>query len=247
MPAAIRKRLRIAFWCALLGIPVALKSADALSARHPVEHSGIRVLTSNVNTNPALVAEAIRPLQPDIVFMQETAAPCRDAGRILGLLVNEGSDQCFLSRWPMAGDRVAWPGPWQPPQVVGVTHPSYGRIAFANARLALPHTVAMLSGNAWYTAAQRREQYVALRRLLEKENRALVCGDMNAFPAEVDLGERFHDAWTRFTYGGTFPVWLPAARIDQCWSTSDMETTASWTQAIPSDHRAVVFDVAVTR
>ena len=238
----MRKRLRIAFWCVLLSAPAVLKVADFLSSRPAAQGVGVRLVTVNVDTRPLQVAQALQPLRPDIVFMQETAVPCAEAGRVLGLLAKDGSDQCLLSRWPLTTKPVAWPGPWQPPQLMVVDHPAYGQLVLVNARLALPHTIAALSGNAWYTGAQRRNQYAALRRLLAAEQRVVVCGDLNALPVEVDLDSRFQDMWSRFTYGGTFPVWLPAARIDQCWATSDLVVTASWTQAVPSDHRAVVVD-----
>src|SRR5262245_50174232 len=238
----MRKRLRVAFWCLLLGCLALLKVGDILSRRPAPQRVGVRLVTVNVNTNPFQVAEALRSLQPDIVFMQETAVSCAEAGRILELLAVDGSDQCVLSRWPLKAKPVAWPGPWQPPQQMVVDHPTYGRLLLVNARLALPQTIAALLGHTWYTAAQRRQQYTILRRLVEAEQRVIVCGDLNALPLEVDLGPRFRDMWLRFTYGGTFPVWLPAARIDQCWATSNVVPAASWTQAVPSDHRAFVVD-----
>jgi endonuclease/exonuclease/phosphatase (EEP) superfamily protein YafD len=188
------------------------------------------------------VAKALQPLRPDVVFMQETAGPCAEAARVLGLLATDGSDQCILSRWPLEPLPVAWPGPWQPPELTVADHPAWGRLVLVNVRLALPHSIAALSGNAWYTAAQRRDQYPTLRRLLAPERRAVLCGDLNAMPFEVDLGSQFRGMWSRFAYGATFPAWLPAARIDQCWATSDLLVTASWTRAVPSDHRAVVVD-----
>ena len=241
----VKRRLRIVFWCALVFFVVGLKLADLLSRRGAVARSGVRLVTVNVDTRPAQVAAALRHLEPDVVFMQETAVPCADAGRVLGLAATDGSDQCLLSRWPVVSKAVAWPGPWQPPQVLVADVPGVGSLTLVNVRLALPHTVARLSGNAFYTAAQRRGQYDALREMVAKERRAVVCGDMNSFPFEMRLGPGFRDMWIRLTYGGTFPVWLPAARIDQCWASSDVTVSASWTAVVPSDHRAVVVDVRV--
>jgi hypothetical protein len=87
--------------------------------------------------------------------------------------------------------------------------PVYGPLVLVNVRLALPHTIAALSGNAWYTEAQRRNQFTALRRLLAAEQRVVVCGDLNALPVEVDLDSRFQDMWSRPTYGATFPSGCP--------------------------------------
>ena len=220
-----------------------LAIADRLSARSPVTGSGFRAVTVNVATQPLEVAEALKSFRPDIVFMQETGRPCAEAGRVLQLIAADGSDQCVLSRWPLVAQPVRWPGPWQPPQVLLGEHPGIGRVAFVNVRLALPYSVAALSGNAWYTAEQRRGQFAALRALIADAPHVVVCGDFNALPVEVDLGERFEDLWKRLAHGATFPGWLPAARIDQCWSTYGVEARSSWTQRVPSDHRAVFFDL----
>jgi endonuclease/exonuclease/phosphatase family metal-dependent hydrolase len=236
-----RGRIRSAFWIGLLLIPVALFLADAWSRRAPTMASGIRVVTVNVDTQPLAVAQALTVVQPDVVFMQETGGTCTEAGLALGLAVREGSDQCLLSRWP-ARDQpvVGWPGPWQPPQSVQIEHPTYGPLLLVNVRLAMPRTVAVLAGHTWYTAAQRQAQSPALRQIAAEHTRAVVCGDFNALPLEVDLGARFHSLWMGGSYGATFPGVLPAARIDQCWGTTDLVAGASWTKRVPSDHRAVV-------
>jgi endonuclease/exonuclease/phosphatase family metal-dependent hydrolase len=239
---AVRKRLRVAFWGLLLGGIAFLKLADVLSQRSPGERTDLRLVTVNVSTQPLAVAEALRGLEPDVVFMQETAAPCTKAAERLGLLAAEGSDQCVLSRWPVAARPVSWPGPWQPPQVLVAEHPR-GPLVLANARLALPRIVAGLSGHSWYTEEQRKGQYAALGRLVDAKEPVIACGDLNALPIEVDLGPRFRDLWPRWTYGATFPVWLPAARIDQCWASAPLSAAAGWTLAVPSDHRALVVDV----
>jgi endonuclease/exonuclease/phosphatase family metal-dependent hydrolase len=231
----------------VLGVPAVLLIVDVLSTREPTERLGIRVVTANVATAPNEVAQSLRPLKPDVVFMQETGATCADAGRSLGLLVYDGSDQCVLSRWPVTASSVTWAGPWQPPQILSAEHPEVGRLTLVNVRLPLPYAIAKLSGNAWYTPAQRRDQYSMLRDLLSDKDRILLCGDLNAFPFEVDLGPGFRDMWSRRAYGGTFPAWLPAARIDQCWSNLAVDATTSWTRSILSDHRAVVVDITVQR
>jgi endonuclease/exonuclease/phosphatase family metal-dependent hydrolase len=99
-------------------------------------------------------------------------------------------------------------------------------------------------GSQWYTERQRRDQYPALRKLLASRSPAVVCGDFNALPIEVALGPRLLDAWTGDRYGATFPARLPAARIDQCWITRDLRVGGSGTLEVPSDHRALVIDLA---
>lgn len=58
----MRKRLRIAFWCVLLGTPAVLKVADFLSTRPAAQGVGIRLVTVNVDTRPLQVAEALQPV-----------------------------------------------------------------------------------------------------------------------------------------------------------------------------------------
>lgn len=241
MPTAFRKRARLVFLTLVLLTPLALLAADASSRKAPAARRGFRLVTVNVDTRPLEVAESMRTLDPDIVLMQETAVSCEKAARALGFEHLDGSDQCILSRWPLTETRVSWPGPWQPPQLAKAVSPA-GTLALVNARLAIPEAIAALAtlGSQWYTERQRRDQYPALRRLLADTSPALVCGDFNAFPFEVDLGPRFHDSWARWAYGATFPARLPAARIDQCWASSELRFLDAWTERVPSDHRALV-------
>jgi endonuclease/exonuclease/phosphatase (EEP) superfamily protein YafD len=244
----LRKRLRLSFFALLVLVPIGLGAADAFARSRPAAKQGFRIVTVNVDTRPFQVAESLRGLEPDIVLMQETAVSCEMAARALGFAFLDGSDQCMLSRWPLVETPVAWPGPWQPPQIANVRPPG-GELTLVNARLAIPEAVAALAtlGHQWYSERQRQDQYPALRKLIGSATPAIVCGDFNAFPFEVDLGARFRDAWTRPAYGATFPARLPAARIDQCWATSELSLKTAWTQAVPSDHRALVVELAFGR
>lgn len=246
---SVKGRLRIAFWLTLLLAPLALVLADRASQWGPTPKAGIRLVTVNVDTRPLEVAAALQPLEPDFVFMQEVAVSCAPAARALGLLFQDGSDQCLLSRWPLSPTRLAWPGPWQPPQLVTTTAPDGRPFTLVNLRFAIPEVVAALAtlGNQWYTERQRRDQYPELRRLIADRSPAVVCGDFNALPFEVALGPRLFDAWAGSRYGATFPARLPAARIDQCWITPDLKVKGRWTYAVPSDHRALVIDLAPGR
>ncbi len=203
-------------------------------------------MTVNADTRPLEVAESLRPLEPDLVFMQEAAVSCAAAAHALGLQFEDGSDQCLLSRWPLSSVRLTWPGPWQPPQLVTTTGPDGRVLSLVNLRFAIPEAVAALAtlGSQWYTEEQRRRQYPELRRLIAGRSPAVVCGDFNALPFEVVLGPRLFDAWTGSRYGATFPARLPAARIDQCWLTRDLGVGGRWTLRVPSDHRALVIDLA---
>jgi endonuclease/exonuclease/phosphatase (EEP) superfamily protein YafD len=243
----VRRKLRIAFWAILLAVPLALMAADRLSRRQGKSKRGIRLVTVNVDTRPSEVAEALRSLDPDVIFMQEAAVSCVAAARALGLHVHDGSDQCLLSRWPLSRIPVAWPGPWQPPQLLTAAHPEAGPVTLVNLRFAIPEVVAALAtlGHQWYSEQQRRAQYPALRDLIHDRSPVIMCGDFNALPWEVDLGSRFRDMWVGFRYGATFPSQLPAARIDQCWTAGPVAVEQTWTQLVPSDHRAVVADVRV--
>ena len=239
----VRKRLRIAFWVIVFSAPAILAVADRFSRRAASVKVGARLVTVNVDTRPEQVAASLRVLDPDIVFMQETASSCGAAAALLGLQWLDGNDQCVLSRWPLKSHEVIWAGPWQAPQLLTIEHPA-GHIIVVNVRLAIPEAVAALAtlGNQWYSERQRRNQYPALWHLLSDRSPAIVCGDFNALPMEVDFGDGLRDAWSGFRYGATFPARLPAARIDQCWVSRSVVIETSWTQSVPSDHRAVVFD-----
>lgn len=242
-PRSLRKSVRIAFLTSVLLAPLALWTADAMSRAQPSARQGFRIVTVNVDTRPFEVAESLRALDPDILLMQETAVSCEKTARALGFQFLDGSDQCVLSRWPLTETRVAWPGPWQPPQLARTMTPA-GALTLVNARLAIPEVIAALAtlGSQWYTERQRKDQYPALRASIGELSPAIVCGDFNAFPFEVDLGPRFRDAWTRLAHGATFPARLPAARIDHCWMTSELTIENAWTQPVPSDHRALVVE-----
>lgn len=245
-PTAFRKRARLVFLALVLLAPLALLAADAFSRARPAARQGFRIVTVNVDTRPFEVAESLRAIAPDIVLMQETSVSCEQAAHALGFEFLDGSDQCILSRWQLTETRVSWPGPWQPPQLAKAVSPA-GPITLVNARLAIPEAIAALAtlGSQWYTERQRQDQYPALRRLIGDASPAIVCGDFNAFPFEVDLGARLRDAWSRHAYGATFPARLPAARIDHCWATPELSIRSSWTQLVPSDHRALVVEFAL--
>jgi endonuclease/exonuclease/phosphatase (EEP) superfamily protein YafD len=243
----VRKWLRVAFWVVLVTAPIALSVEDFVSRRGLPPKAGLRLVTVNVDTRPGQVAAGLKSLDPDIVFMQETASPCRGAGEVLGLQSQDGSDQCVLSRWQLEMQPLTWPGPWQPPQLATMEHPQAGRVALVNVRLAIPEIVAALAtlGHQWYVERERRNQYPVLQRLLDHASPAIVCGDFNALPLEVDFGGELRDAWSGVRYGATFPARLPAARIDQCWVSGSVVVEGSWTYAVPSDHRALVVDLGV--
>lgn len=245
----IRRRLRVAFFATLALAPLVLLAADRLSQRRRSLEPGFRVVTVNVGTRPLDVAEALRALEPDVILMQETGVSCAAAARALGFAFQDGSDQCVVSRGPLEDVPLRWPGPWQPPQMLTTTQPRVGAMAMVNLRFAIPEVIAAVAtlGKQWYTEGQRREQYAALTRIIGDRTPAIVCGDFNAFPLEVDLGPRFRDAWSGLRYGATFPAVLPAARIDQCWVTDDLEIVQAWTHPVPTDHRAVVVDLAPER
>ena len=205
-------------------------------------------MTVNVAAAPERVAEALRLLDADVILMQETGISCGPAARSLGFDHREGSDQCVLSRWPLAETPVQWPGPWQPPQLVTITPPSGPPLSLVNTRLAIPAWIAAVAtrGDAWYTARQRTAQFPALAAIVGDRSPAIVCGDFNALSIEVALGPAFGDVWRRARLGATFPHWLPAARIDQCWATADVTIHGTWTTVVPSDHRALVVDLSAS-
>lgn len=240
--------MRIAYLVWLVLVPAALLVADRAARSHDGSRHGLRLVTVNVAAEPERVANALRPLDPDVILMQETGISCGPAARSLGFDHRDGSDQCVVSRWPLADSPVQWPGPWQPPQLVTVTPPSGPALAVVNTRLAIPQWIAAVAtlGNQWYTARQRTEQFPALAAIIGDRSPAIVCGDFNALSIEVTLGPRFSGVWTGARLGATFPRWLPAARIDQCWATADVTIHGAWTTVVPSDHRALVVDLSAS-
>jgi hypothetical protein len=241
-----RRRVRVTLAGTAAVVVLGLWIEDCASRSHGDARPPLRVVTVNVNARPDAVVGALAPLHPDLVLMQETGGSCEGVAQQLGLAYRDGSDQCVLSRWTMAPQPVSWPGPWQPPQVIDVASEDR-HLRVLNARLAMPSVFVRLTtlGSPWYTEAQRRAQMPALRALLQGKTATIACGDWNAWPAEVDLGSRFADGWTRWSYGATFPALLPAARIDQCWASREIGTPRAWTLRVASDHRAAVFDFPV--
>jgi len=220
----------------------AAKLADWQSRRSPGDRARFRLVTANASAGPNAVAAALRALAPDIVALQETAGSCGEAAQSLGLEFLDGSDQCLLAAWPLKPSLVEWPGPWQPPQVVRLQSPQ--SLTVVNVRLAMPAILVALTtlGDPWYSEEERQAQFPALQAVASTGEPVLVCGDFNAFPSEVDLGEYLADVWQRRAVGASFPSWLPLVRIDQCWSSQEVLIHRVWTAPIPSDHRALVVD-----
>jgi hypothetical protein len=46
-------------------------------------------------------------------------------------------------------------------------------------------------------------------------------------------------------WGATMTEWMPVSRIDQCWATPDLRPLAARVVRGPSDHRALVVDLAL--
>jgi endonuclease/exonuclease/phosphatase (EEP) superfamily protein YafD len=238
----LRARVRLGLPLAALLVVGAAKAADWHSRHSPDERSRFRLVTANASAEPQAVAAALRALSPDIVALQETAISCAAAAESLRLEFLDGSDQCLLAAWPLKPSVVEWPGPWQPPQVVRLEAPQ--PLTLVNVRLAMPAVLVALTtlGDPWYSEEDRQAQFAALRAAASRDQPVLVCGDFNAFPGEVDLGDSLSDVWQRRALGASFPSWLPVVRIDQCWSSRDVVVHRVWTAPIPSDHRALVVD-----
>jgi endonuclease/exonuclease/phosphatase family metal-dependent hydrolase len=99
---------------------------------------------------------------------------------------------------------------------------------------------------------QYEELAVLLRETMEREGvrTAIVCGDFNTpgGARSLDpLSSVVADVWPRVGrgWGATMTADMPVSRIDQCWVTPDIQPLSAWVTHGPSDHRALVVDLAV--
>jgi len=215
----------------------------------------IRVVSWNIGTGFGGWAEAVAPLKPDIVLVQESAAPS---------VLPEGFhwygafDPGTLSRFPatvLPSERV---GAWTDPQLL-LMEISGRKLLVANVRLMHPSVVMALVDRKLDTVVKsyrsRIAQYEKLSALLKSTaersdaQAILLGGDFN-IPAQMPsldpLRRYLQDAWlTAGTgWGATVPEDLPLVRIDHLWLSSQIEPIAVRVVRLPgSDHRAVVADI----
>lgn len=253
LPALLRYRNWSGLACLLLGIGL-------LTEWPRLPHSGdgtaprLRVVVWNV-AGHADFLDAIRDLEPDLVLTQESATP---PALWPGYAWKAGEDPAVVSRYPIHALETASVGPWAKPLLLRVDTP-LGPLLVATARLMHPSVVTQmldpLGESPARNHARRVQQYPRLMALLQETAQRetltswIVAGDFNT-PASArsldPLRAILHDAWTEsgVGWGGTAPEFLPLARIDQAWLSSDLHAVeAQVLRRGASDHRLLVVDL----
>jgi endonuclease/exonuclease/phosphatase (EEP) superfamily protein YafD len=223
----------------------------------------LRVVSWNVAGRTPL--DALQRLAPDVCLLQEIGVvrPEQLTGPWAGWAWREALDPGTLSRWPVTRLPTRRVGPWTEPQVLRLELPGGRRVVLVNVRLMLPAFVVAAASferpslSALSAAhAQRVRQFVEIRDLLretldrERTASAILCGDFNTpggARSTAPLREVVGDVWPRAGrgWGATMTEWLPVSRIDQCWVTPDIRPLAATVVRGPSDHRALVVDLAL--
>lgn len=211
---------------------------------------------------------------PDVVFFSETPdGPVSDEirqhlqGPWEGYHWWDQGDSALLSRWPVDVLESAKVGPWDKPVLGRVAVPlspdgaTTRPLLVCGIRLLMPPSAT--SPTEWFGGTaqwpqihvQRVNQYASVVDLLNANRLAdepvLLAGDFNVRAGSKSLGALnaagYRDTWpTAGTgWGGTFMVEVPAARIDQVWTSDNMRGVRARVLRGPvSDHRYVVADLA---
>jgi endonuclease/exonuclease/phosphatase (EEP) superfamily protein YafD len=223
----------------------------------PAPGRRLRVVSWNVAGDPA-AWEHLRPLDPDLVLVQEQAGPPSTAWT--GYTWQPGMDAAALSRFPIAALPSRSVGPWTDPQVLLLSHEGR-RMVVVNVRLVLPSIVTYVAdgfrGSPRAGFEKRVAQYPALAQLVRDAaaaagtNTVVLCGDFNAPATAASLAPvraLFTDAWAAAGrgWGPTATAHLPVSRIDHCWSNADLRPVSAVVRTFPvSDHRALIVDYAL--
>jgi endonuclease/exonuclease/phosphatase (EEP) superfamily protein YafD len=227
-----------------------------LGSRPEPPRGAVRIAIWNVAGQPRSW-EALRPLELDLVLVQESAGGPRPAWP--GYEWFEGLDPAVLSRHRARRLPTRPIGPWTPPLMLEVELPGGKKLIVVNVRLVLPTSVTWAAdgfrGNPREGFLARVGQYPRLADLLRDTQAAtgvrsaLVAGDFNAparMPSFRPLRQLLVDAWTQagVGFGTTATADLPLARIDQCWVTRDVQILSARVQKMPvSDHRLLLVEL----
>jgi hypothetical protein len=215
----------------------------------------IRVVSWNIGSGFSGWAEAVAPLKPDIVLVQESAPPS---------VLPEGFhwygavDPGTLSRFPATVLPSAPVGAWTDPQLL-LMEISGRKVLVANVRLMHPSVVMALVDRKLDTVVEnyrsRIAQYEKLSALLKaaavrSDAQAILLGGDFNIPAQMPsldpLRGFLQDAWLTADsgWGATMPEDLPLVRIDHLWLSSQIEPiSVRVVRLAGSDHQAVVADI----
>ena len=215
----------------------------------------IRVVTWNIGSGFGGWAEAVAPLRPDIVLVQESAPPSVVAGGISLVRCVRSRHAFALSRhraaqrarWCLDRSAVAADGNIRKKGAGGQRPPdaSVGRHAAGGSK------TRQVAENYRLRIAQYEKLATLLKSTAARSEAEaiLLGGDFNVpaqMPSLDPLRGFLHDAWLTAGsgWGATMPEYLPLVRIDHLWLSSQIEPiSVRVVRLAGSDHRAVVADV----
>jgi len=255
LPSVVRLRSWLLF-AVVLSFVVLLSEWPRIGPKEAPSRKTIRVVSWNIGAGNGGWAEAVMPLEPDIVLVQEDMKP---ATLETGFQWYGTLDPGTLSRFPaevLPTERV---GPWMDPQLL-LMEIQGRKVLVANVRLMLPSVVIQLvdplNERPVENHRARLAQYEKLARLLQSTaektgaGAILLAGDFN-IPAQarsLDPVRGFlEDAWriSGSGWGATVPEFLPLARVDQLWLSREIVPVSMRVVRLEgSDHRAVVADLS---
>jgi endonuclease/exonuclease/phosphatase (EEP) superfamily protein YafD len=255
LPSVVRLRSGLLF-AVVASFVVFLTEWPRIAPRRAPPGETIRVVSWNIGAGNRGWAEAVMPLEPDIVLVQEDMKP---ATLEKGFQWYGTLDPGTLSRFPakvLPTERV---GPWMDPQLLSME--IQGRkVLVANVRLMLPSVVIQLvdplNERPIENHRARLAQYEKLARLLQSTaektsaSAIVLAGDFNIparAPSLDPLRGFLEDAWrvSGSGWGATVPEFLPLARVDQLWLSREIEPVSVRVVRLDgSDHRAVVADLS---
>lgn len=227
----------------------------------PVEESSsapaLRLVTLNCGGGQAAALADLKPLRPDVIFLQEPPPRADVEHLVRDLYGNEGTflydlDTAILVRGALEdvrrnGSRVFYSHAVAVLQGGDLVH-------LVSLRLATGHVqVNLWNRDCWDTHRRhRRRQMTQLREIAEAlppDAARIVAGDFNAPQGDKIfslLGPRMSDAFAAAGkgLGNTILNDRPVLRIDQIWVSDDFAVLQAFARASSvSDHRLVVADV----
>lgn len=264
------RRLVAAVWLVVIwyssDVPAAVLRRPPATATESTANdtrTPLRVVSFNTGSERPGSPDEIDRWRPDIVLLQESYS--RDAvarlarelfGNAAGYLW--GSENSILARGSVVSSS---PGenPAQTFVLAKVRIVDGPTLYVANLRLApQPVRFDLWSPNCWCTYAdlrrKHREQLTTILKHcdgLARDALILIGGDFNAPAGDAifrlmrpKYADAFHEAGRG--WGCTLPNDLPLLRIDQIWTSSQLDPIAAWAvKSEKSDHRMVIADYRV--
>jgi endonuclease/exonuclease/phosphatase (EEP) superfamily protein YafD len=234
--------------------------------REPAVRAGARRLrVVSWNTAGGMPWGALTSMAPDVCFLQEIAGVRNEElrGPWAGWSWLAAFDPGILSRFPLTRLPTRKVGPWTEPLLARLDLPDGRRVLAMNVRLVLPAFVVAAASFEWPPPSRLAEAHRArvrqydeiaalLRETMDREGvrSVILCGDFNIPGGSWSLAPLTaigSDVWPRVGrgWGATMTADMPVSRIDQCWVTPDIQPLAARVVRGPSDHRALVVELAI--